>query len=62
MDYFTSSKDLLKIYHLLNIDVADVTNVYNFGSHVHGTATPSSDYDILIVGKFSQKPLKFKNP
>jgi len=57
--------NLTNNYHLilehLRIEDSDVLNVYNFGSWLLGSNTPSSDRDIIIVTNSSTKPLKFKN-
>lgn len=58
----TPLSDLVKICDLLHINFDLVTNVYNFGSHVHGTATIDSDFDLMIVGNIKQRQLIFKKP
>lgn len=57
---FTPLEDIKNICEFLSLDFTQITNVYNYGSQTLGNETPSSDYDIVIVGKFVQEPLKFK--
>lgn len=57
----TTADDLNLIFDHLSLDSANVTNVYNYGSRVHGSATASSDYDILVIGNFAPS-IMFKNP
>ena len=59
-EYLTPIKHIQKICDYINVDFKKVTNVYNYGSHVHGNARPDSDYDIVLVGDFVEEPLKFK--
>jgi len=60
INYLTPETDLNEIFKKMNLDPNRVTNVYNHGSRVHGYATETSDYDILIVANVKQKKLKFK--
>ncbi len=59
-DYLTPISHIQEICRLIGIDFNKVTNVYNYGSHVHGSAAIDSDYDLLIIGDFEDPPLKFK--
>jgi len=43
-----------------NINESDVTNIYIFGSWLHQTNRPESDFDVIIVGRFNQRPIKFR--
>lgn len=56
----TLIEDIETICREIKLDKNLITNVYNFGSRVHGCATSSSDYDLLIIGRFEQDPLEFK--
>lgn len=61
-EYLTPIHHIQLICDHLQIKLDQITNVYNYGSQVHGLPTETSDYDILIVGDFDHAPLKFKNP
>ncbi|CAF3284230.1 unnamed protein product [Rotaria sp. Silwood2] len=44
----------------LNLNENSVTNIYNYGSWVYGTNSPTSDRDLMIVTRSpSQNPLEF---
>ncbi|CAF4407096.1 unnamed protein product [Rotaria sp. Silwood2] len=48
------------ILHELKLNENSVVNIYNHGSWVYGTNSPTSDRDIIIVTRSpSQNPLKF---
>ena len=59
--YLTSISHIQIMCREIGLDFEKITNFYNLGSHVHGTATQESDYDILIVGDFHDDPLKFNS-
>ena len=42
------------------IDLNKITNCFLYGSHLHGSAESSSDYDLLIVGDIEQDQLVFR--
>jgi len=42
----------------LNLNNADVLNVYPFGSRVYGTNSHKSDYDYIVVGNTYIKPIE----
>lgn len=49
----------MKLNHILselNINEADILNVYPYGSRVYGTQREDSDYDFIIVYKSSMLP------
>lgn len=48
------------ILEALKINDSDVLNVYNFGSWLLGSNTPTSDRDIILITNNSATPLKFK--
>lgn len=60
-NYLVPHDVLQEIFKQIHINAKLVTNVYNYGSRVHRSASPTSDYDILIVGDFKQESLKFKD-
>ncbi|CAF4969530.1 unnamed protein product [Rotaria sp. Silwood1] len=52
--------DISIILHELNLNENSVANIYNYGSWVYGTNTPTSDRDLMIVTRSTDKyPLKF---
>lgn len=59
INYLTSKEELYDIFETINIDPILVTNVYNYGSRVHKSASVLSDYDILVVANIKQPPLQF---
>ena len=61
IEYLTPISDIQYICAKLGLDFDCITNVYNFGSYLHGTQTNNSDYDILIVGDMKEGNLKFKS-
>jgi hypothetical protein len=54
-------EDLTNICDQLKIDINLVTNMYIYGSQSHGSASETSDWDCILVGRFEQGPLVFKN-
>ncbi len=45
----------------LNLHEDSVANIYNYGSWVYGTNTPSSDRDLMIITRTTQEPLTFED-
>jgi predicted nucleotidyltransferase len=45
-----------KVYHDLELDDDHVLNMYVYGSHIYGYATPMSDFDIIIVTDYPDDP------
>jgi len=58
-EYLTSIEQIRKICQHIKIKFKKITNVYHLGSRIHKSNRTDSDYDLLIVGKFKQNPLKF---
>jgi predicted nucleotidyltransferase len=54
--------EILSILKELNLNEDCVANIYNYGSWVYGTNSPTSDRDIMIVTRSpSQPPLIFQD-
>ncbi|CAF1450624.1 unnamed protein product [Rotaria sordida] len=50
------------ILHELNLNENSVANIYNYGSWVYGTNSPTSDRDLMIVTRSPyQNPLQFND-
>ena len=45
----------------LNLHEDSVANIYNYGSWVYGTNSPTSDRDLMIVTRSPKEPLIFED-
>jgi predicted nucleotidyltransferase len=50
---------ILPILKELNLNEDSVANIYNFGSWVYGTNSPTSDRDLMIITRSPKPPLSF---
>lgn len=56
----SSPENVVDICKMLEIDVEKVTNFIHYGSRVQGSALPTSDYDVVIVGDVPDQDLLFR--
>jgi predicted nucleotidyltransferase len=52
---------ILSILQELNLHEDSVANIYNYGSWVYGTNSPTSDRDLMIVTRSTKDPLTFED-
>ena len=61
VNFLTPLSEIERMCELIGLDFDKITNSFNYGSHLHGSATKDSDYDLLLVADIEEEPLKFKS-
>jgi predicted nucleotidyltransferase len=58
MNFIPKIEDILKV---AKMHPSRVFNIYLFGSRIYETHTENSDWDVIIVGKYSVESIEIKN-